>query len=528
MNEKLSIQDLITLFAERQGMNKKDADWFVKEFFQLIEQGLENDQYVKIKGLGTFKLIGVDSRESVNINTGERIQIQGHSKISFVPDAALRDIVNKPFSHFETVVLNENTILEDTLIDSSEDDTEEPVETETVSQSPEEPTLEEEEVITEDTATAEEDVTEAAATAEEVVTEATATAEEGMTEATATAEEDVTEATATATVKAEEDMPTVAVIAKTVEATVVQLELQPETNISAKEQEDVVDSAIEHSKTLVEESDIPAENLPIATEEPIADVSIIEPKASVEDIIAKEIKKVNVRPTAVGAKARKPSPHAVPKKTKDQKSPVLFLVVTIFVILLLCGGAIFYIYNPDILSSFGNQEVAKEENIQPVMKKDIPLADTINKNTINKDTVAEVVPNVKREVLTQPVKKAPESAKVQPRVEPAKNEPAKVAKVQPRVEPVKVAKVEPVKKKESKPAMKSGVPVKPDSVNYEIKGTKATHTVKEGETLTRVSLQFYGTKNLWPYIVKHNKAVIKNPDNVPYGTVIKIPELVKK
>ena len=59
-------------------------------------------------------------------------------------------------------------------------------------------------------------------------------------------------------------------------------------------------------------------------------------------------------------------------------------------------------------------------------------------------------------------------------------------------------------------------------------GTKATHVVEEGETLTRVSLRFYGAKAFWPYIVKHNLDIIKNPDNVPFGTKLKIPELVKK
>ena len=59
-------------------------------------------------------------------------------------------------------------------------------------------------------------------------------------------------------------------------------------------------------------------------------------------------------------------------------------------------------------------------------------------------------------------------------------------------------------------------------------GNETTYTIKEGETLTRVALRFYGTKALWPYIVKHNPGVIKNPDNVPYGTTIKIPKLAKK
>ena len=75
----------------------------------MIEQALENEKTVKIKGLGTFKLVDVDSRESVNVNTGERFQIKGHTKVSFTPDTNLRDTINKPFAHFETVVLNEGT-----------------------------------------------------------------------------------------------------------------------------------------------------------------------------------------------------------------------------------------------------------------------------------------------------------------------------------------------------------------------------------------------------------------------------------
>lgn len=124
MNEKLNIQNLIELLAEKHGMSKRNADSFVKEFFQLIEEALEKDKYVKIKGLGAFKLIDVESRESVNVNTGERFEIQGHTKVSFTPEPALKDVINKPFSHFETVVLNDNTVLEDTPIDSGNEDEE--------------------------------------------------------------------------------------------------------------------------------------------------------------------------------------------------------------------------------------------------------------------------------------------------------------------------------------------------------------------------------------------------------------------
>lgn len=128
MNEKLNIQNLIELLAEKHGMDKADAESFVKEFFQLIEESLENDKYVKIRGLGTFKLIDVESRESVNINTGERFEIQGHTKVSFAPEPALKDLINKPFSHFETVVLNDETVLEDTQVeDNSEEEEKEEV-----------------------------------------------------------------------------------------------------------------------------------------------------------------------------------------------------------------------------------------------------------------------------------------------------------------------------------------------------------------------------------------------------------------
>ena len=122
MNERLTIQDLIDLLAAKHSMTKKDAEAFVKEFFLLIEQALENEKTVKIKGLGTFKLVDVDSRESVNVNTGERFQIKGHTKVSFTPDTNLRDTINKPFAHFETVVLNEGTVLEDTPMEESDEE----------------------------------------------------------------------------------------------------------------------------------------------------------------------------------------------------------------------------------------------------------------------------------------------------------------------------------------------------------------------------------------------------------------------
>lgn len=136
MNDKTTLQDLIGLLAQRHQMETTDAEVFVKTVLSLIEEALEKDKYVKIKGLGTFKLIEIEERESVDINTGERIRIQSHSRISFLPDSSLRELVNKPFSHFETVVLNENTHFDDLEEVSSieKEETEENEEQEIVSE----------------------------------------------------------------------------------------------------------------------------------------------------------------------------------------------------------------------------------------------------------------------------------------------------------------------------------------------------------------------------------------------------------
>ena len=120
---KISIQDLAQVLVERKGLNKRDAVIFVSAMFDIIQTNLEKDRIVKIKGLGTFKIIDVDDRESVNVNTGERVLIEGHNKITFTPDALMKELVNKPFSQFETVVLNDGVDFDDT---TEEDDPNDP------------------------------------------------------------------------------------------------------------------------------------------------------------------------------------------------------------------------------------------------------------------------------------------------------------------------------------------------------------------------------------------------------------------
>ena len=113
MENKITLSQLARTLAQKMGIPQKKAEAFLKEFFDSIAENVKTDKLVKVKGLGTFKLIDVNDRESVNVHTGERIVIPGHSKLSFTPEASLRDTVNRPFADFQTVVINDDTNLED-------------------------------------------------------------------------------------------------------------------------------------------------------------------------------------------------------------------------------------------------------------------------------------------------------------------------------------------------------------------------------------------------------------------------------
>lgn len=475
MNERLTIQDLIDLLAAKHSMTKKDAEAFVKEFFLLIEQALENEKTVKIKGLGTFKLVDVDSRESVNVNTGERFQIKGHTKVSFTPDTTLRDTINKPFAHFETVVLNESTVLEDTPMEESDEEEASVADSEAEMVDSE---------VTEDKNTDED-------TQEEIQPEEPAI------------EEPATEAVAA--VKGEETVPT----ETEPEPAVIEQPMTEELleSESEAESESILEDSSEEepSETPLEPDFSPATEEPVeeASEETIIEEPEIEKKkteTTAEQIIAQELYKANMEPATPKKEPEIEQPKAAytdKDSDKKEKSAIPYLIATIIIVLLLCGGAILFIYYPDLFSSSSDSDkdiVDMPEVVQPV-QPEAQLSDTI----VQKDTIAGAAPVTPDETV----------------------QPKPAVKKEPAAEPVKA---------ESKPAQQQqpATSVYSDSASYKITGTKTKYTIKEGETLTRVSLRFYGTKAMWPYIVKHNPKVIKNPDNVPYGTTIEIPELTKE
>ena len=95
--------------AADETLDKKTCEAFARTLFEVVEEALLSDKFVKVKGFGTFKLVAVSDRESVNINTGERFQIEGHTKVSFIPDNTLKEEINRPFAHFETIDLSDET-----------------------------------------------------------------------------------------------------------------------------------------------------------------------------------------------------------------------------------------------------------------------------------------------------------------------------------------------------------------------------------------------------------------------------------
>lgn len=414
MNDKLNIQNLIDLFVQKQGVPPKEAEEFIKAFFSLIEEGLEQDRYVKIKKWGTFKLIDVDSRESIDVNTGERIEIQGHSKVSFTPDSSLKEIINRPFAHFETVILNENTVLEDT-----------PLEEEYEGNS----------------------------------------GTDGIREGESPAEK--------AEEKKKEDLLSPVSEPERVESADLQQETQNET----------------------EEENRPAEeeNAPMETEE------AAKPEETEDG--SKEEAEIQAGADEELDDSASEEPFPVPGDNRMK----YFITLTVLIITI-CGAAIFFIYNPDF---FARPLPPPEDPKHMVDSSALSMTPVdsllLNPDLLQADTLlrADTV-----------LRETPEATSVLPDTLGQVEEEKTLVKRQ--------------TEKPKQTAAQASKAFTTDSTSYEITGTETRHTIADGETLTRVALKYYGTKALWPYLVKHNPDVIKNPDNVPSGTVIKIPRLRKK
>jgi nucleoid DNA-binding protein len=397
MNEKINLQDLVNLFCEKQGLNKKEAELFVKTMFDLIEEALTTEKYVKIKGFGTFKLTEVSSRESVDVNTGERIEIQGHTKVTFTPDATMKDLINKPFSHFETVILNEGVELEDT---------------------PTEEEFDEQEVS---------DI--------QIVVEETPVAFEAEVQVV----EEVQE-------QPEVEVP---IVEETVaEEAVAEEPIAEEAASEALVEEPVVEEPVVTEEVIAEA--VVQEEPPVVEAEKVEETPIVEPQPEIIELQTKEEEK----------------PVTIERKKEKNINHILWGVIVVLVLIILFG-AYWMFLRPS------------EDAEAPIV---IPVAEEV--------------------------------------VEPTAVVEEKVQVVEDTLETVSFIQLS------EEELRKERVPSLADTLECQIVGTQAEYTLKNGETIIRASIKFFGTKKYWPYIVKHNMDILKDPDNIPAGVQLKIPKLV--
>lgn len=516
MEKRLLLQELADLLAAREGITKKKADAFTRCFFEVVERGLETDKFVKIKGFGTFKIVSVSDRESVNINTGERFQISGHSKITFTPDAELRDLINRPFAHFQTVVLNESTNLADLdAVDAAEENgtTESQPDAEaTDTDIPEEgndPVADQAEKPMPQRETSE------SASEPDAHTEETASlpAEEEMPEEISSPapekdlpeEENDTEEQETEALPAEEnspdtDVPPAIPLADTMESRRIFKE-EAEPDIPVQEMEDDKEDEKQTEPAETEEEETPEAP---ATDEGNAQAD--ESPHAAQSAGQQEGPSQQQSPFIVSL-----PPAPVPEKFNWWKAIAMFFIVLLLMVLSYFAGY-FRLFCPcEFMDAWQTRAYWTEA---PEMQA--------QSNTTQRDTIPE-------ESSDTIVRTQPDSSSVRPPAKPHAEVPAKVtetpmnaAVAPPAPAPAKPKATAPPVKPAKKPAPPQGFAQVPGG-KYRIVGTRQKYTVSSGETVRSIAEYVYGSKGYAPYIITHNH--LRNPNSIAAGSTLLLPEL---
>lgn len=487
MNEKLTLQYLIEALTKRHQMDPKDADAFVKAFFELIRRALERDKYIKVKGLGTFKRIETDSRGSDEEESEERTGTQGRSRITFTPDVAMRDSINKPFAHFETVILNEHTHFED---------------------------MDEE---------GEEQLPEEEKTGEASDSLLDTEKQEGV------GTDESVDSGALAADTGEQDLPGEESVLKEEERlSDASIEQTSPDDASLTEPETPVSEENHEENHLSDVQGTEEEKLPVVDKEESQNADIPQIESSVEaddasqsetheEPVSQEAEKKEVVPEVVPATehgsqslSEIPLDSSDKKIQKEERSKLPWcMYATILLVGVLIGGGIIWAllsgrrYIPEALL----RELISEKKVNNaiLLPKSTEKKETLDTLAAMETVQADSVGRQKPEV----VKQKPVHVTL-----PTVSSAAPVVKAP---APVKDEKPQAVKRE-----------TLADTMEYTITGTMDTYTLQNGESLVKVALKYYGNKKLWPYIVRHNRKVIKNPDNVPVGTVLQIPKLSPK
>lgn len=480
MNDKFTLEELSRLLASRHRMEETDADAFVAGFFALIEECLKKERYVRIKGLGTFKLVDVEPRTIVDVNSGEKKNIASYSKISFTPEASLRDAVNKPFSHFETVILNENTHFDD--IDETEVESSDSSDLSDLSDSSDLYDSSDSNGSSDLNDSSDRSESEAAEGVEEMSAIENYSNQSLETETEAESESE------------SESESKVDVSDETVAEGGVQSEVELESKIEAKP-EVMAESEIRDDSEVMAESDIEAES---------------EVEFS---------KKTGHGPIPTYRMEEDPEQSASGKKRFV--TPWCMIATVLFVGIIVGGGVVW--------SLLSGRRYIPEEVMEYISENKI-LSDTVdNRKSVVRSGIPDTVSaSASESVSTSESVSAYETDSVLKSDSVPGTDVVPETDVVPGTYPALGSDVDSEHKSESDSSdseQKNNVKYLTDTVRYKIVGTMGTHTIEKGNTLAKVAYNFYRNKKLWPYIVKHNKDIIKNPDNVPIGTIIKVPML---
>lgn len=261
---KTALQLIADTVAKKHKITVKEAEKFVSAMFDVMNEGLKTDKLVKVKGLGTFKVQAVKPRESVNVNTGERVLIEGHDKVSFTPDATMKELVNKPFAQFETVVLNDGVDFTD--IDSKYEN---------------EATLENADETTVSTNNAAIPDTKVVSLNEEETTDSTNETANGAQETTIEQYTSTVKDSVETVSEPEKDHKIV--VAK--QEVAIETEAEPIKNTSETTEEEPIPLVETQPENIAEEPTVTAEN-PVATEQKLEDANQTQPENIAEEPIA--------------------------------------------------------------------------------------------------------------------------------------------------------------------------------------------------------------------------------------------------
>ncbi len=444
MNNKVTFPELVEQVAQYANTSKRMSELFLKELFATISQSLIDGESVKVKGIGTFKLTEVSPRKSVDVNTGEEIEIPGHKKLSFAPDKDMAEAINQPFMHFETEILDDD-VTDDQLaaIDAGE------------------PT---------------EASAEAAPVEEE--TDDTAATEAPAAEAPVAAEEEVV-------------MPPVFVA--------------PVEEPESEEAETEAEAPVEPSEEVPAEGEAPAE-VPVQESVDEPEEAVSEEEAEIEEAEPEPV--TEVEPSAVA----EPEDEAEDAEAEGE---------------------------PDAESEMVSEELADERVGQEIDKRRITRRSLLEGFVVGVVTTLIVTLFAYRLYLMKGYEATP--ADEEPFVENvstdsvaateqalAENSTEADADKQKAAEEQKKAdeekqKAEEEKKKAEEEKQKAEA-AKPTTANV---AAGTTDTIKPGTNLYRMSRKHYGSDKFWVYIYEENKAKYPNPNTIPVGAVLHIPQLGK-